>query len=71
MITAVNGKKLDTADVLLETIEKSAVGDELELSIFRIESDYSTKEFKVKVKLIEENSRNNQKEEPTTREILR
>ena len=71
MITAVNGKKLDTADVLLETIEKSAVGDELELSIFRIENDYSTKEFKVKVKLIEENSRNNQKEEPTTREILR
>ncbi len=57
MITAVNGKKLDTADVLLETIEDSSVGDELELSIFRIESvggKYSTNEFTVKVKLIEE-----------------
>lgn len=67
MITAVNGKKLDTADVLLETIEKSSVGDELELSLFRIERSggrYNTSEFKVKVKLIEE--KNTAKEEPTT-----
>lgn len=59
MITAVNGKNLDTPDVLLETIENSKVGDKLELKIFRINSDYSTEEFTVKVKLIEENSRNN------------
>ncbi len=67
MITAVNGKKLDTADVLLETIEKSKVGDVLELSIFRIETTggkYSTSEFKVKAKLVEE--KNTPKEEETT-----
>lgn len=67
MITAVNGKNLDTPDVLLETIEKSSVGDEIELSLFRIERTggrYATSEFKVKVKLIEEN--NTAKEEATT-----
>ena len=67
MITAVNGKDLDTADVLLEIIEKSSVGDELELSLFRIERTggrYATSEFKVKVKLIEE--KNTGKEETTT-----
>ena len=72
MITAVNGKKLDTADVLLETIEDSSVGDEIELSIFRIESvggKYSTNEFTVKVKLIEEKN-TGYVEETTTRGIL-
>ena len=72
MITAVNGKKLDTADVLLETIENSSVGDELELSLFRIESvggRYSTEEFKVKVKLIEEKN-TGYAEETTTRGVL-
>ena len=67
MITAVNGKNLDTPDVLLETIEKSSVGDEIELSLFRIERTggrYATSEFKVKVKLIEE--KNTGKEETTT-----
>jgi len=67
MITAVNGKDLDTADVLLEVIEKSSVGDELELSLFRIERSggrYVTSDFKVKVKLIEE--KNTGKEETTT-----
>ena len=67
MITAVNGKNLDTPDVLLETIEKSSVGDEIELSLFRIERTggrYATSEFKVKVKLIEE--KNTGKEEATT-----
>ncbi|MBQ8027329.1 MAG: trypsin-like peptidase domain-containing protein [Clostridia bacterium] len=57
MITAVNGKDLDTADVLLETIEDSSVGDVIELTLFRIETvggKYSTSEFKVKATLIEE-----------------
>ncbi len=70
MITAVNGKELDTADVLLEKIEKSKVGDVLELSIFRIESTggrYSTSEFKVKVALIEET--NKKEVETTTRGV--
>ncbi len=35
VITAVNGKKLETTDVLLETIEKSKVGDKLTLEICR------------------------------------
>ena len=72
MITAVNGKKLDTADVLLETIENSSVGDELELSLFRIESvggRYSTEEFKVKVRLIEEKNTDHV-EETTTRGVI-
>ncbi len=68
MITAVNGKKLDTADVLLEIIEDSSVGDELELSLFRIESvggKYSTNEFKVKIKLIEEKNTGSAEETTT------
>lgn len=70
MITAVNGKELDTADVLLEKIEQSKVGDVLELSIFRIETNggrYSTSEFKVKVALIEET--NKKEAETTTRGV--
>ncbi len=70
MITAVNGKELDTADVLLEKIEQSKVGDVLELSVFRIENTggrYSTSEFKVKVALIEET--NKKEVETTTRGV--
>ncbi|MBQ5823723.1 MAG: trypsin-like peptidase domain-containing protein [Clostridia bacterium] len=71
MIIAVNGKKLDTPDVLLELIEESSVGDVIELTLFRIESTgrkYETSEFKVKAKLVEENNRT-QKEETTTRGV--
>ncbi len=67
MIIAVNGKKLDKADVLLETIEDSSVGDVLTLKLFRITvtgGRYQTSEFEVKAKLIEE--KNVAKEEVTT-----
>lgn len=69
MIIKVNGKDLDTPDVLLETIENSKVGDELTLTLFRISSQggrYSTDQFDVKVKLIEETNENSAREEPTT-----
>ncbi len=71
MITAVNGKKMDKADVLLETIAKSKVGDTLTLSLFRIEIQggrYVTKTLEVKAKLIEETN-NQSDEEETTRAL--
>ncbi len=70
MIIAVNGKELDTPDVLLELIEESSVGDVIELTLFRIDSTggkYNTSEFKVKVKLVEDN--NSRPEETTTRGV--
>ncbi len=54
LIIGVNGKKLETSDVLLETIEKSKVGDTINLSICHINDDYSLNKFDVKVKLIED-----------------
>ena len=69
MITKVNGKDMDTADVLLETIENASPGDTLTLTLVRISSQggrYSIDEFDVKVKLIEETAENSVKEEPTT-----
>lgn len=54
LITAVNGKKLSTSEVMLEAIENGKVGDTLTLSICRISSNYQTKEFDVKVKLVED-----------------
>ncbi len=54
LITAVNGKELSTSDVLLEAIENSKVGDTLTLTLCRISSNYQTKEFTVKVKLVED-----------------
>lgn len=54
IITAVNGKKMDTADVLLDVIEKGKVGDTLTLSICHVNEDYSLNQFDVKVKLLED-----------------
>jgi len=55
IITAVNGKALDSTDVLLEAIENSKVGDTLTLSVCRLNNSgaVSTK-FDVKVKLVED-----------------
>ena len=67
MIIAVNGKNLDKADVLLETIEDSSVGDVLTLTLFRITVSggrYQTSQFEVKATLIEE--KNTSQEETTT-----
>lgn len=54
LIIAVNGKKLSTSEVMLEVIENGKVGDTLTLTICRISSNYQTKEFDVKVKLVED-----------------
>ena len=54
LITAVNGKDLDTARVLLEVIDKGKVGDTLTLKLCRINQEYQTSEFTVKVKLVED-----------------
>lgn len=54
LIIAVNGQKLSTAEVMLEAIENGKVGDTLTLTICRISSNYQTKEFDVKVKLVED-----------------
>ncbi len=67
MIISVNGKDLDKADVLLEMIEDSSVGDVLTLELFRITTSggrYHTEELTVKAKLVEEN--NTKVEETTT-----
>lgn len=54
MITAVNGTELDTADILLDIVDNSKVGDSLTLTICRVNSDYSIEEFDVTVELIED-----------------
>lgn len=54
LIIAVNGKNLDTASVLLEMIDKGKVGDTLTLKLCRVDKDYQTQEFTVKVKLVED-----------------
>lgn len=55
IITGVNGKNLDSTDILLEVIEDSKVGDTLTLSVCRLNNSgaVSTK-FDVKVKLVED-----------------
>lgn len=55
IITGVNGKNLDSTDILLEVIEDSKVGDTLTLSVCRLNNSgaVSTK-FDIKVKLVED-----------------
>ena len=45
---------MDDADVLLSLIEDASVGDELKLTIARVNEDYSVKKFDVTVKLVED-----------------
>ncbi len=56
MITAVDGKPLTTADVLLELIDGGKVGDKFTLSICRVNSNYTFEEFDVDITLIEDKS---------------
>ena len=55
IITGVNGKALDSTDVLLEVIENSNVGDTITLSVCRLNNSgaVSTK-FDAKIKLVED-----------------
>ena len=69
MITAVNGEKMTSADVLLDKIEKGSVGDKLKLSICRINTrTYEISEFTVEVTLVEDkgSSKAQATEEPTS-----
>ena len=55
IITHVNGEPLNKAAVLLTLIEKGKVGQELTLTIARVNSsNYSVESFDVKVKLVED-----------------
>lgn len=54
MIIAVNGKNLDNSNTLPELIEASKVGDTLTLTLCRIDNNYKTSKFDVKVKLVED-----------------
>ncbi len=65
IITAVNGKKLDKADTLLDVIDNSKVGTKIKLSICRVNTDYTLKEFDVTVKLVEDKG-STAEEETTT-----
>ncbi|MBR5201708.1 MAG: PDZ domain-containing protein, partial [Clostridia bacterium] len=56
MIIKVNGKDLETQDVLLDAIEKSKVGDTLKLTICRIDSNYNVSIFDVDVKLVDDST---------------
>ncbi len=66
MITAVNGKELTTADVLLDIIENGNVGDTLKLTIARINDDYSVKTFTIDVSLVEDDGTGSELETTTT-----
>ena len=55
LIIAVDGEKLDTADVLLDKIENGKVGDKLTLTLCRIVDDnYRIEEFDVTATLVED-----------------
>lgn len=55
MIIAVNGKDMDSSDVLLDLIDKGAVGDSITLTLCRVNSrTYQTSNFDVTIKLVED-----------------
>lgn len=56
MITAVNGKELDSYETLLEVIENGKVGDTITLEICRIDANYNISSFETDVKLVEDSS---------------
>ncbi|MCQ2479389.1 MAG: S1C family serine protease [Clostridia bacterium] len=55
LIVAVDGVDMETADILLDKIEKGKVGDKLKLTLCRVdEKNYDVKKFDVVVTLIED-----------------
>ncbi|MDR2753074.1 MAG: S1C family serine protease, partial [Oscillospiraceae bacterium] len=54
IITHVNGNPLNKPDVLLQAVENGKVGDELKLTIARVNSNYTVESFNVSVKLMED-----------------
>ncbi len=69
MIIAVNGRDMQTQDVLTEEIEKSKVGDTMTLTICRIDSNYKISIFDKDVKLVED-SNVSEKEEQDNQEFF-
>ncbi len=64
MIIAVDGEDLTTADVLIDKIENSKVGDTLKLTLCRVDNNYKITQFDVSVKLVED--KGNTETETTT-----
>lgn len=65
LIIAVNGKPMDSSDVLLDLINTGAVGDSLTLTLCRVENrTYKTSTFDVTITLVED--RGESEEEETT-----
>ena len=56
MIIKVNGKDMESQDVLLEAIENKKVGDVLTLTICRVDSNYNISTFDVDVKLVDDST---------------
>ncbi len=56
MIIKVNGKDMESQDVLLEAIEGAKVGDSLTLTICRVDSNYNISTFDVEVKLVDDST---------------
>lgn len=55
LIIAVNGKEMDSSDVLLDLIDTGAVGDTLTLTLCRVQDrSYETSTFDVTVQLVED-----------------
>ncbi len=59
IITAVNGKELESTDILLEAIENGKVGDKLTLTIYRLNNNGSiNSSFEATVELVEDKGDN-------------
>lgn len=66
LIIGVNGKKMDTSDVLLDLIGTGNVGDTLTLNLCRVDGKtYQTKEFDVTITLVEDKGNSGASEETT------
>lgn len=67
IVTGVNGKPLDSTDVLLEVIESSKVGDTITLSVCRLNNSGAvSSKFEAKVKLIEDKGETATPQQPQT-----
>ncbi len=54
IIIAANGKEMESADVLLDIIERAKPGDKVELKIAHVNKDYTVEKFSVTVTLLED-----------------
>ena len=66
LITKVNGKELETSDMLPKLIEQSKVGDKLTLTICHFDKNYQMSEFDVEITLVEDKGETENIEESTT-----